>query len=130
MRSSDSNSTKGTLKTALFRMTNRKNYIVLNILKNWGSHSLYQIIRLFPSVIFFSSLTLCCAQTHASLPLWSNDASRALGETTTLPPYQRGANYVFSNARVFVFVMDMFQKTPGEPLQTTAFRDPRTLATL
>ena len=80
------------------------------------------------ATILLSSLTLCHAQAQISLPLQSNDTPHVLGETNTLPSYQRGLEHSISDAPRSVIVMDMVHNNPGEPLQKTSFRDPHTLS--
>jgi hypothetical protein len=64
---------------------------------------------------------------------WLNGTANTMGATSTAPPsipYQRAAEHDASNTTGLAFVMDMVHNNPGEPLQKTAFRDPRTLAAL
>jgi hypothetical protein len=84
----------------------------------------------FPSAVFISFLTLGCVPTHASFSFQSNNVPLTPDETASLPTYSRDAENNISNTPGNLFVMDMVHNNPGEPLQTTAFRDPRTLATL
>jgi hypothetical protein len=80
-------------------------------------------------IFFILFLSFCCVKTHASPSLQSNVGSIP-GDSAIPTANSHGDERSFTNPPQSMFVMDMVHNNPGEPLQTTAFRDPRTLKAL